>query len=436
MHALRAPAYHNEHDPSLSTFLCSAILFTGIICAAQAQQGVWERMTCVGCSGIDYSDVDFADQDTGYAIGGPLLVRTTDGGLTWTKSEPELPQSAGIAAVSFATGRIGYLGGTHVLKTTDAGQTWTTLYRVTVDGSEQLYFTAMKFHGENFGVGVSPTLKYHVTRNGGVTWSVKNAMCTPCTCLEIPSTGVAYFGGWMNWVGGVSGVLALGTDSLTRIDLYNRFTSPGSQFQIRSLAVRHPLRVWAAGARFSATHFSRNIIFTHDSGYTWHEPETVLPYPINAIAFADDMHGFAGDEEGDIYRTSDGGYTWILDHKGHPMTAIRDIVVRGSTIIAVCNGSTILRRTVPVSVQDRPNQMGFRLHPNPSIGSVHVKFDDSWDPGERTKLSLHDAIGNTVFETFATRSTTLDLSSVSPGMYRVVARSGDRVASHNLLVVR
>jgi photosystem II stability/assembly factor-like uncharacterized protein len=61
------------------------------------------------------------------ANGGASLFETSDGGQRWASWTPGLP-FAGVSALSFGSDTLGLaIGSTGLLRTTDGGHTWTTL---------------------------------------------------------------------------------------------------------------------------------------------------------------------------------------------------------------------------------------------------------------------------------------------------------------------
>jgi len=143
--------------------------------------------------------------------------------------------------------------------------------------------------------------------------------------------------------------------------------------------------------------------------------------------------GFVGDEQGDIYRTADGGFTWAREYKGNAEQPIKDIAIKGKTIVAVGDYSLILRRSELVSVaEDVPTNLPtLRLYPNPTTGVVMVESD--LGPAQ---FIVVDVLGTVVMQLPAESKTTIDLSAFPPGMYRVMAQTSSAVRSETVAVVR
>jgi len=416
-------------------------VFVAAVCVASvanSQSSSWVRVPNA-FGGLDLVDVDFADQDTGYIAAPPFVLRTFNGGRLWEKIEQNVIVTSDVRAVSFITGSIGYAAGGAVLKTMDAGNTWRTILHLHVgdEGNNQLV-RAMQFQDVGIGMIVGHNSLVRVTRDSGVNWTSVSTTTPHLTSIRIVDTGEAYVGGWgSSAIGMYSELLALKRNISERLVLVPQPIRGGGGFTVFTIEVKSKCCKWIGGRRIvrpdSTTRYSKNLFFTLDSNETWHQPTTELSSDINAIAFADTLHGFIGDEAGDIYRTSDGGFTWALEYKGNPEQPIKDIAIKGNTIIAVGDYSLILRRTIPVSVSgDEPLEPpALRLYPNPTTGVVTV--ESSAGPAE---LYVVDVLGTIILQTTVDARSTLDLSAQPPAMYRVLMRTSQGVVAQTVAVVR
>jgi len=83
------------------------------------------------------------------------------------------------------------------------------------------------------------------------------------------------------------------------------------------LTLRPPMQWLSTSAAVLA--FGSSLYATHDTGYTWQrmEPLPMEFYVNNTItdlSFIDTQHGVALGSEYDLYKTADGGYSWIRIH--------------------------------------------------------------------------------------------------------------------------
>lgn len=409
---------------SLLHVLCAVIL--------NAQDNVWFRMPCSGCGGAQFHDVDFPTPDTGFVASDLILYRTTDGGRSWTKLEREDLTRSGIGAISFSTGRIGYAAGREILKTTDRGESWIRLKDVDQDYNGGRV-SKLQFISSGFGVAVGDGSFVIYTRDGGLTWSQGISGCGVCRSVSIASDTVAYLAGTTQ-AQQVEAIVERQRKSGQLWSPIPEFISAGRLLLQSAMTTLGVGRIWVGGNRLQQqSRFNQHLVFSSDTGKTWNQPSTVLPAPVTAIAFVDSVTGFVGDEQGDLYRTIDGGFTWAREYKGNAEQPINDIAIKGNTIIAVGDCSLILRRTELVSVtEDVPtNQPTLRLYPNPTNGVVTVASD-----GNLAQLFVVDVLGTVVMQLRAESKATLDLSAFPPGMYRVIAQTSAGIHAETVAVVR
>jgi len=115
----------------------------------------------------------FISRDTGFVAyaeslyGGSTIVKTTNGGSTWT---PVYTGTGWISYFHFIDSKNGYatVNGGKILKTTDGGNNWTTL-----DLGTNLWGSGIYFWDKNNGIvgGQSSTSYIFKTGNGGSTWN-------------------------------------------------------------------------------------------------------------------------------------------------------------------------------------------------------------------------------------------------------------------------
>ena len=132
----------------MSRFVCivmlAAFLGAGLVLgvsvpsAYAVQETLWQPMSIAGSAG-GYSQIDFVDQNVGWASSGyGVVARTTDGGLSWAvvydRGFGDTTYIGDIAAVSedcaWATGSYwdGYDHRPFILRTTDGGQSWESIF--------------------------------------------------------------------------------------------------------------------------------------------------------------------------------------------------------------------------------------------------------------------------------------------------------------------
>lgn len=123
--------------------------------------------------------LEFTTPSAGYAVGGysgssggtTQVVKTTDGGATWTLLPNIVANGTavgGAAAVAFPTPLDGYVADVRgrLFRTADGGQTWTLAGQNNFGSFYGLYFTSTL---TGYGVGDSGNIRH--TTDGGQTWT-------------------------------------------------------------------------------------------------------------------------------------------------------------------------------------------------------------------------------------------------------------------------
>lgn len=115
----------------------------------------------------------FADASHGWIPNYNDLLKTTDGGVSWTKYTH--PDNGSFYSVFFTSATIGYSSGNagRIMKTTDGGNTWTPQVSSTTQGLQKIFF-ADASHG--WAVGDNGTIV--ATNNAGANWTTQSAGTT------------------------------------------------------------------------------------------------------------------------------------------------------------------------------------------------------------------------------------------------------------------
>lgn len=159
----------------------SILIFTvclGAIFVSQAQN--FEYKT----TGTDFILYDLAipkgQNDIAYAAGSKftfdtegIIIKTVDGGESWTTIYPTSGTSPSFEKIEFVTETKGFVAGYDLfMKTEDAGATWTPM---TV-GTDVYLYNNLSFYDENIGfvsaqLNDAPFFAIYLTTDGGDTWT-------------------------------------------------------------------------------------------------------------------------------------------------------------------------------------------------------------------------------------------------------------------------
>jgi photosystem II stability/assembly factor-like uncharacterized protein len=227
---------------------------------AQAAGWVGERQ---GHAGKDLNAVYFTDSKRGWVAGdGGVILRTTDGGRTWTTQSIETKES--VNDIYFRDKEDGYLlAGDRIFSTEDSGATWRMSNR---------------FQSATFG-GASPELysvRFTSKKRGWVVGSLSRGERVIDSLVLFTSDG--------------------GTS-------WQRLRVP-VQDELIHLDFDNDRRGWIVGS-------AGRILHTRDGGETWALQSSKTAATLYHVDFDGDDKGWAVGERGTILRTRDGGDTWV-----------------------------------------------------------------------------------------------------------------------------
>ncbi|HEY5746177.1 MAG TPA: YCF48-related protein [Chryseolinea sp.] len=302
----------------------------------------WERLYV--STGENYHSVHIIDADTIYVVGAQQIMKTFDGGDSWTKLTIQAPPSYSynlqVNASVFTSSKVGHAACANglILKTKDGGLTWYKTESVSYFPSDYL---CMTFVNENVGYA---SREYHdvlKTIDGGETWQLVGGYPDTIYDLFFVDAKIGYATGEYGVVhktvdGGVSwqwaGFLNARYDASTLYGLYffdaNQGIVVGARGRI--MKTENGGTDWTAyGLMYENVNkvsfptnttgyaFGDRIYKTTDQGDTWTPlttgfKEDEFYYPYGYFVTAD--HGYATMSNyyynGGVLRTTDGGQTW------------------------------------------------------------------------------------------------------------------------------
>ena len=260
-----------------------------------ADDGMTWRDATVDAGFSSLRQVAFNANGVGVAIGVGLglsssgntgaIVRSSDGGATWTTV---LTTNAPVSGVAFVSGNVVVCvdwQGTF-WRSTDAGLTWAAQS----SGLNRALF-AVAFSSASLGVAYSSDGEALRTVDGGVTWTVAGPVMSMQTITPLDATTFLAGGdsgtpmrsvdGGLTWTAEGSG------DGPTLID---------SAFADASTGI-----VVGTGG---------TIERTSDAGATWNVVPSGVTSELREVRFGDSTHGLAVGDAGVVLRTSDAGASW------------------------------------------------------------------------------------------------------------------------------
>lgn len=392
-------------------------------------------------SWLNFHAVEAISSTTIYTGGtGGTILNTVDGGINWNELSTRLTEfqlnaaEAVNTSLYFTVGQSGTL-----LKTTNGGASWTPLNSGA--GGEDL--NDVHFINNNVGICVGSNGTIVKTTDGGNNWNfIFTGIAENLYALTRAANGTYY-------AGGADGKLVFSTnDGDTWTDLTTAFSGGGYDFtEIQSFG--NDTLVIATNQPY--------ILSSYDNGATWNLLNNGSSFQTTAMWFNNGMNGWVGDNNGDVYATTDGGNNWTLTFESlngssvgaitftDPLNgwvasgneifrtgdggsvwgseicpsqdAILDLeVIQGVNVIGVGEGlGTMIKRSneitlsLPTSVLCTDNTY-----------TLAINATGTWNPGNVFRIELSDNLGEFSFPTelgsVASTGTTPVLVTVTNGL--------------------
>jgi photosystem II stability/assembly factor-like uncharacterized protein len=269
-----------------------------------------------------------------------LILRTTDGGQSWTNQPAGLGSAApgytlyGVSFVNAMTGTAVGWGYNDVLgqdmaaimRTTDGGETWTqkvfsSRQLVGVHFTDALTGTVVGGRGDAIG-SLSVVMR---TTDAGANWTTYERRSAwgglSAVSFADPQTGVA-----------------VGNSVLRTSDGGASWAQWGQDAELRDVTLVDPDNGWAVGD-FGTT------VRTTDGGAHWSVHPTGVGGSLRAVSFVDHARGIAAGEGGAIVTTEDGGLTWQVRSGGTSANLTGAYCGEGGLGIVAGDGGMLLRTT-------------------------------------------------------------------------------------------
>jgi photosystem II stability/assembly factor-like uncharacterized protein len=371
---------------------------------------------------FNFKRIKFADAQNGWVAGeGYFIMKTTNGGATWTSTNPstyyeylndmvvlspnkviivagdinnngsrvitttnggtsysqQVLSTSGLNAVSFPSATTGYIVGNNgvAFKTINGGTSYTPITTGITNKHEEVFFVTNQL---GFVVGEFGDLRK--TINSGATW----------TQLNISGMGT--------------------TKQIYFTDIVNGYT------------------VNENGAVFRTT----------DGGTTFTlAGQTCLQTPYD-MQFINDSTGFVVgsnvNASCDVSYTTDYGQTWNsiifpYEYAGNGVFAFdtANIYVAGSyqTIIRTGTGGLVTASKKNTNL----NNQSYKIYPNPSNGIFQIESSKN----AATNIEVYNIAGGLVYQNnFSNKLTTINLSELSAGLYIVKLKSENSISTYKI----
>jgi photosystem II stability/assembly factor-like uncharacterized protein len=323
-------------------------------------------------------DADFISDGTGWAVGEPhwvtetqsytgTIIKTTDGGLTWSAEMVGMINI--LRSVDFVDADNGWAVGKNgtILHTSDGGIQWEP-QNVPADIEFRYVFfldaqigwaTGMRpIHISSLGDYDNWQASVWHTMNGGSTWITGTLPITASVLNRIDFIDaqngwtVGYrFAGYDEFGDAIQKTLILHTHNGGQS--WETQYAPDLGYYLTSVDFVDGQHGWAAGAPNTYSHDIGTVFRTSDGGQTWQNLPAVWGNFWD-IHFLDVNRGYVvgldyiGAAGPPVYRTFDGGDTWQrMDLEHEEMEGLFGLVVRENLVLALGDYDFVTRETEP-----------------------------------------------------------------------------------------
>jgi photosystem II stability/assembly factor-like uncharacterized protein len=287
-----------------------------------------------------------ASAQEGWAVGGGgLVLRTIDGGHHWDEVTAAMTRTE-LWDVAFVDDKQGYAVGSYgvFLRTTD-GKTWC---RDETNIPGMIHFEGITRAGSRLWLagygssgGEDSRGRLYWSANNGATWSeveeIADSGGAPLDLREVHLHSVIFIDDDNGWVAGSLGTILHSSDG-------------GAHWACQETGINEDLRAitfvdldhgWAVT-------FQGSVMRTTNGGAVWTQVASDVTRWLKAVAFVDPENGWVGGQGG-IYCSSDGGSTWsrLLSYEVCPPTAenVTSIVVLDEENVWAVGAGEIYRTT-------------------------------------------------------------------------------------------
>lgn len=348
-----------------------------------------------------FDDVYFLNETTGWAANGyyALVFKTEDGGLTWTEqlSEQQL-NTDGLSGdfyfrnIEFLDENIGFLGtlfnSVSLLKTTDGGDTWTQVSNISPQPGP---ICGLNTIGSStvFGCGAWSEPAYIIkSTDSGDTWQYTDMSAHATALVEIKFVSET--------IGYAAGKSSTGAVVLKTIDGGSNWTevfnSGIAGEYVWKLQVLDSDNDIIFGSIEAIAPNPGKVIKTTDAGSNWvsnDAPDSIL----QAVGFINENRGWVGGHNTGFHETNDGGQTWTNLNIGFNLNRIifidSDTGFAAGTSVYKFTSETLSTETFNSVHSDNPISIDLNKNPIEELLEITIEFKKA----DNLLINLHDIQG-------------------------------------------
>lgn len=360
------------------------------------------------------NSVFFTDANTGYVVGSyGLILKTNDGGLTWSQQYSDSSINS-LFSICFTDENTGYAVGGQgtILKTVNGGTNW-----IIQTSGTTCYLYSVCFTDFNNGYAVGSNGIIIKTTNAGIYW----------TTYSLSASTILYSVYFTDSINGYAVGSSYCQLLQTQSAIIYRTTDGGINW-----SVNFPFMCSIVG--FNSVYFTNTNtgyivggnnmqgVFNTTNGYSFGLQSGWLTYGLSSIFFTNVDTGYVAGSG--IFKTINAGNTW----EQQTSVGINSIFFTdANTGYAVGSNGTILKTTNgggTVSVKE--NQLAesaINIFPNPTNNNLTI------ETSEKVTIEILNLERQIIKSINANdKTTTIDISELSKGMYFVKAKTKNVVA--------
>jgi len=409
------------------------LIATFIVSNLSAQN--WTSMNSGSTNNL--KGVHFPSSTTGYAVGvDGTILKTTDQGLTWS-STTNAYAGYWFWDVHFTSENVGYVvgetdpqnnpsGNGIILKTTDGGSTWTSMFSGNPDPMRDIFVLDDNTIFASGGAELTTSYIWKST-DAGVTWNTTGPSFYDAMIggIYFLNTNRGFFGmyesthgninpGAMTWMNTSNGGTTFNSDFINNSAGYWNFST---DFPSETI-----------GYSSKSTYSGSDVVYikkTIDGGINWTELE-IQNYlgSIYNIDFINENIGYSvggTSSNSSVFKTTDGGATWVSESTGTSEMLRSSYFFNGTTGIAVGDDGKIIKRNKTNGINSTSSQLtSVNVYPNPTLKSSIISIET--DRSLAVKLNVVSIDGKLIFEkekilTSGTNLINLDTEKLQSGVY-------------------
>ena len=296
-----------------------------------ALQAQWATSYTNSSGTRNYCDAKFITTTVGYVLAqeGEVL-KTTDGGATWTVKTPVPGTTAAgagspktMASFDFISETTGFVVGQNglIYKTTDGALTWSAAISIGVGSTTgqnpiTRYLNSIRFYDSNTGFILGNLGTVIKTTDGGTTWN--RIINEPTSATGFPNTSSHYYFGSIidaTTLRIAPAFYTMGLLSGTTLTAATNITTNSTYYGAYFFDANNG---YVVGYRGNNTY--ADILKTTDGGTTWTQTintganNTTAGTTLRSVTFTDTNNGIAVGLLGSVYETSDAGNSWTKNN--------------------------------------------------------------------------------------------------------------------------